>query len=122
LSGALSALTVTMYNPVRGVLAGVPSESLGPGLLLRALAAALIGRLVSLPMALAGGLGIGLIESFLFVNVSNKGAADAVLFLLVLVLLLVRSRTGDRGTVVGGFVPTPRAKPVPAALVDHPLV
>lgn len=122
LSGGLAAVTVAMYNPVRSVIAGTPSETLGPGLLLRALAAALIGRLVSLPLALAGGLGIGLLESFLFVNVENKGAADAVLFLLVLVLLLVRSRTGDRGTVVGGFVPTPRVKPVPRALVDHPLV
>jgi ABC-type branched-subunit amino acid transport system ATPase component/ABC-type branched-subunit amino acid transport system permease subunit len=111
-----------MFNPVRGVLAGIPTEALGPGLLLRALAAALIGRLVSLPMALAGGIGVGLVEALLFVNVSNKGAADAVLFLLVLVLLLVRSRGGDRGAVVGGFVPTPRPKPVPQELADHPLV
>ena len=122
LSGGLAALTVVMFNPVRGVLAGIPAEALGPGLLLRALAAALIGRLVSLPLALAGGLGVGVVEALLVVNVSNKGAADAVLFLLVLVLLLVRSRGGDRETVVGGFVPTPRPKPVPAVLVDHPLV
>jgi ABC-type branched-subunit amino acid transport system ATPase component/ABC-type branched-subunit amino acid transport system permease subunit len=122
LSGGLAALTVVMFNPVRGVLSGVPSEALGPGLLLRALAAALIGRLVSLPLALAGGLAIGVIEALLFVNVDNKGAADAVLFLLVLVLLLVRSRGGDRGTLTGGFVPTPRGKPVPAVLADHRLV
>jgi ABC-type branched-subunit amino acid transport system ATPase component/ABC-type branched-subunit amino acid transport system permease subunit len=122
LSGALAALTVVMLNPIRGVLAGIPTEALGPGLLLRALAAALIGRLVSLPMALAGGLGVGLVEAFLVVNVSNKGAADAVLFLLVLVLLLVRSRGGNREAMVGGFVPTPRPKPVPAVLADHPLV
>jgi ABC-type branched-subunit amino acid transport system ATPase component/ABC-type branched-subunit amino acid transport system permease subunit len=122
ISGSLSALTVSMYNPVRGVLAGIPSEALGPGLLLRALAAALIGRLVSLPMALAGGLGVGLIEALLFVNVANKGAADAVLFLLVLVMLVVRSRGGDKETVVGGFVPTPRPKAVPAVLADHVLV
>jgi ABC-type branched-subunit amino acid transport system permease subunit/ABC-type branched-subunit amino acid transport system ATPase component len=117
ISGALAALTVVMFNPVRGVLAGLPSEALGPGLLLRALAAALIGRLVSLPLALAGGIGIGVLEALLVVNVSNKGAADAVLFLLVLVLLLVRARSGD--AVVGGFVPTPRPKPVPAALRGH---
>ena len=122
LSGALAALTVAMYNPVHSVLAGTPSETLGPGLLLRALAAALIGRLVSLPMALAGGVGVGLLESLLVVNVQNKGAADAVLFLLVLVMLLVRARTADRGTIVGGFVPTPRAKPVPAVLREHALV
>jgi ABC-type branched-subunit amino acid transport system ATPase component/ABC-type branched-subunit amino acid transport system permease subunit len=122
LSGALAALTVVMFNPVRGVIAGIPSQTLGPGLLLRALAAALIGRLVSLPLALAGGLGIGVLEALLVVNVSNKGAADAVLFALVLVVLLIRSRSGERGSFTGGFVPTPRPKPVPAALADHPLV
>jgi ABC-type branched-subunit amino acid transport system ATPase component/ABC-type branched-subunit amino acid transport system permease subunit len=122
LSGALAALTVVMFNPVRGVIAGIPSVALGPGLLLRALAAALIGRLVSLPLALAGGIGVGVIEALLVVNVANKGAADAALFLLVLVLLLVRTRGGDRMSAVAGFVPTPRLKPVPAALADHPLV
>jgi ABC-type branched-subunit amino acid transport system ATPase component/ABC-type branched-subunit amino acid transport system permease subunit len=122
ISGGLAALSVVMSNPIRGVIAGSPSEALGPGLLLRALAAALIGRLVSLPMALAGGVGIGLIEAMLFVNVTNKGTADLALFLLVLGLLLFRARGGDRGTIVGGFVPTPRPKPVPAVLVDHPLV
>lgn len=122
LSGALAALTVVMFNPVRGVLAGIPSQALGPGLLLRALAAALIGRLVSLPMALAGGLGIGVLEALLVVNVSNKGAADAVLFVLVVGVLLFRSRRGEKGTFTGGFVPTPRPRPVPAVLADHLLV
>jgi ABC-type branched-subunit amino acid transport system permease subunit/ABC-type branched-subunit amino acid transport system ATPase component len=122
LSGALAALTVVMFNPVRGVIAGIPSQALGPGLLLRALAAALIGGLVSLPLALAGGILIGVSEALLLVNVDNKGAADAVLFLLILVVLLVRTRKGERGTFTGGFVPTPRPKPVPAALADHPLV
>lgn len=122
LSGALGALTVVMFNPVRGVLAGIPSEALGPGLLLRALAAALIGRLVSLPMALAGGLGVGLVEALLVVNVDNKGAADAVLFVLVLALLLLRVRRGERESGAGGFVPTPRGRPVPTVLAGHPVV
>jgi ABC-type branched-subunit amino acid transport system permease subunit/ABC-type branched-subunit amino acid transport system ATPase component len=121
LGGALAALTVVLYNPLRGVLAGVPQPALGPGLLLRALAAALIGRLVSLPWALAGGLAIGVVEALLFVNSSNPGAADAVLFALVLGLLLVRGASA-RDFRIDGFVPTPRTAPVPPSLRGHPLV
>jgi ABC-type branched-subunit amino acid transport system ATPase component/ABC-type branched-subunit amino acid transport system permease subunit len=37
-------------------------------------------------------------------------------------MLLIRSRGGDRGIADTGFVPTPRPKPVPAVLANHPLV
>ncbi len=121
IGGALAALTVVLYNPLRGVLAGVPQPALGPGLLLRALAAALIGRLVSLPWALAGGVAIGIVEALLFVNSSNPGAADAVLFALVLGLLLVRGASA-KDFRIDGFVPTPRTAPVPPSLRGHPLV
>ena len=121
IGGALAALTVVLYNPLRGVLAGVPQPALGPGLLLRALAAALIGRLVSLPWALAGGVAIGIVEALLFVNSSNPGAADAVLFALVLGLLLVRGAS-TKDFRVDGFVPTPRTAPVPLVLRGHRLV
>lgn len=115
IGGALAALTVVLYNPIRGVLAGVPQPALGPGLLLRALAAALVGRLISLPWALAGGVAIGVVEALLFVNSSNPGAADAVLFALVLVLLLVRG-AATREFRLEGFVPTPRPGPIPLVL------
>jgi ABC-type branched-subunit amino acid transport system ATPase component/ABC-type branched-subunit amino acid transport system permease subunit len=85
------------------------------------LAAALIGRLVSLPWALIGGIAIGVVEALLFVNVANKGAADAVLFGLVLVLLLVRRRSSQEFREEG-FVPTPRPLPVPATLLGTPVL
>ena len=68
--------------------------------------------LVSLPLALAGGLVIGIVEAVLFVNVPNPGAVDLVLFLAVLVLVFIRggSRVEETGTwslspKVKGFVP-----------------
>lgn len=92
LAGVLSTLTVILVNPLRNVAVGglAVSEALGPGLLLRALAAALVGRLVSLPLALVGGIGIGVVEALVFANVADPSWAELLLFLLVLVLVLVR--------------------------------
>src|SRR5207302_5524179 len=62
LAGVLSTLTAVLINPLRATVVGLPSQALGPGLLLRALTAALVGNLTSLPLALAGGVGVGLVE------------------------------------------------------------
>ena len=102
LAGVLATVAVVIANPIRGVLVGGTfaagsSVALGPSLLLRALAAALVGRMRSLPLALAGGVAIGVVEAVLLVNVSSPRLMDFVLFLAVLglVLGLGRSATGD---------------------------
>jgi ABC-type branched-subunit amino acid transport system ATPase component/ABC-type branched-subunit amino acid transport system permease subunit len=115
LAGVLSTLTAVLVNPLRNVNVGlVTGESLGPGLLLRALAAALVGRLVSVPLALAGGIGVGVIEAVLFANVAKPSWAELVLFLGVLILLVVRGRSG---LLEGGLESLgPRIRPVSAEL------
>jgi ABC-type branched-subunit amino acid transport system permease subunit len=98
LAGVLSTLTAVLINPIRGTIVGLPAPALGPGLLLRALAAALVGRLTSVPLALAGGIGIGVIEAIIFANSTKPGTADMVMFVIVLVLVLLqRSRESDEG-------------------------
>jgi ABC-type branched-subunit amino acid transport system ATPase component/ABC-type branched-subunit amino acid transport system permease subunit len=111
LAGVLATLTAVLINPVRGTIVGVPSTALGPSLLLRALAAALVGGLTSVSWALAGGVAIGIVEAVMFVNVKNPGAVDAVLFVVVLVLVLVRARRSSQGQ--GGWSLTPRVSGVP---------
>ncbi|WP_436793878.1 ABC transporter permease subunit [Actinospongicola halichondriae] len=100
LAGVLSTLTVILVNPLRNVNVGglAISEALGPGLLLRALAAALVGRLVSLPLALVGGIGIGIVEALVFANVADPSWSELLLFLLVLTLVLVRGGDEDQET------------------------
>jgi ABC-type branched-subunit amino acid transport system ATPase component/ABC-type branched-subunit amino acid transport system permease subunit len=120
LGGALAAITVVLYNPIRGVLVGLPQDPFGPGILLPSLAAALVGRMTSLPWALAGGLGMGVLESFINVNTTNGGAADAIFFVVILVLLLVR-KVGDSGAQSEALVAIPRPKPIPAALLERRL-
>jgi len=116
LSGVLATVTAVLVNPIRGVVVGSDfSAALGPGLLLRALAAALVGGMVSLPLALAGGVAVGVVEALLFVNVGDPGAVDLVLFLAVLVLVFVR-----RGQVWSGETGTwslsPKVRPIPERL------
>ena len=107
LAGMLATLTVVLVNPLKATVAGVPSLALGPGLLLRALVAVLIGRFVSLPWTVAGGVAVGVLESLLYANVQNPGAPDMALLVLAAVLVLWRGRTMvvDHG---GSWFDTPR--------------
>ncbi|MGH2685420.1 MAG: ABC transporter permease subunit [Actinomycetota bacterium] len=116
LSGVLATVTAVLINPIRGVVVGSDfSVALGPGLLLRALAAALVGGMVSLPLALAGGIAVGVVEAILFVNAGDPGAVDIVLFVAVLALVFLR-----RGRVWAGETGTwslsPKVRPIPERL------
>ncbi|MCW2622601.1 MAG: transporter related, partial [Frankiales bacterium] len=112
-AGGMAVLTVVLLDPLRSTLVGFPSPSVGPSLLLRALAAALVGGLVSLPLALVGGLLVGVLEAVVFANAANPGTVDAVLFVIVVVLILRQGATGDDRS--GGFALGPRVRPVPTA-------
>lgn len=109
LSGVMATVTAVLVNPLRGVIPGSDfSAALGPGLMLRALTAALIGGMSSIPLALVGGVGIGIVEALLFLNVGDPGVADLALFLAVLVFVLVRRQqlglTGETGLSLAGRV------------------
>src|SRR5438067_3797270 len=114
LAGVLATLTAVLINPLRGTIVGLPSQALGPSLLLRALAAGLFGGLMSVSWALAGGVIIGVGEAIVFANVRNPGVADAVLFALVLVLVLLR--VGRSAQEEGGWSLTPRVAALPERL------
>ena len=114
LAGVLSTLTAVLVFPLRSVNLGLPSQALGAGLLLRALTAALVGRLVSLPLALAGGITIGVVEAVCFANVDRPGVVDALLFAAVLALVLFRRvDVRDEG---GAWSLSPRVRPIPETL------
>ena len=123
-AGAFAAVSVVLILPLLGLQAGPQvTQVIGVGMLLRALTAALIGRLHSLPVTLAGGLGIGVVEAIILRNQSRDGLLDSpavvnvVLFVVVLVAVLFqarRSRADDEGT----FSFAPRVKPIPANIAN----
>jgi branched-subunit amino acid ABC-type transport system permease component/ABC-type branched-subunit amino acid transport system ATPase component len=57
-----------------------------------ALAAALVGGFRSLPLTLLGGLGIGILESEATRFISAPGWSDAVSFIVIILILVVRGR------------------------------
>src|SRR5581483_9444250 len=113
LAGAVAAFTAILVLPTRG-FASV--QSLGPGLLLRALAAAVIARMESLPVALGAGVGVGVIEQVVLWNKPQGGVADAVLFGIILVALLAQRQLRGRGAEQGSWVAVQAWPPPPARL------
>jgi ABC-type branched-subunit amino acid transport system ATPase component/branched-subunit amino acid ABC-type transport system permease component len=112
IAGALAAYTAILVLPTRGFSTGA---FLGPGLLLRGLACAVVGRMVNLPRAVAAGLALGVAEQLLLANYPSGGLVEVVLFLVILVALASqrarRGRTEDKSSwsAVQAFRPLPRA-------------
>lgn len=111
LAAILATLTTVLINPLRGTIVGLPSQALGPSLLLRALTAGMVGGLVSLPRTLIGGVLVGVAEAVLFVNVSSPGIVDLVLFVAVLALVLTRKGIADEESRSWSLSPKVRAIP-----------
>jgi len=115
-AGFLAALSMILTIPLTSSTT-TDTITVGPGVLLRAIVAALIGSMRSMPRALVGGVAIGVTEAILYYNYpSQVGLLDGVLFVAVLVILLVSGRR-DRDTEhVDNWSFSPRVRPVPANL------
>jgi ABC-type branched-subunit amino acid transport system ATPase component/ABC-type branched-subunit amino acid transport system permease subunit len=86
--------------------------SIGPDTLLRGLAAALVGRMVSFPKAVVAAVVIGVVDQILFYNfTSETGLVQFLLFLAVLVLVARVSRSADAGAQSFQFAPRVHAIP-----------
>ncbi|TML65117.1 MAG: ATP-binding cassette domain-containing protein [Actinobacteria bacterium] len=95
LAGLLSAVTAILASPGR---ANAFSQALGPELLLRALAAALIGAMTSFVVAFLAGIGLGVLESVLVWNVRQASTVEVAMFVVLLIALLLRVRALRKGS------------------------
>jgi ABC-type branched-subunit amino acid transport system ATPase component/ABC-type branched-subunit amino acid transport system permease subunit len=113
LAGLISTISVYLIASQRNATTRL--VDIGPNTLLRALAAALIGGMVSFPIAAVGAVAIGVVESLVFFNFpSESGLIEFVLFVVV---LLLAARTGRRSESGGeSFSFAPRAQAVPERL------
>jgi branched-subunit amino acid ABC-type transport system permease component len=89
LAGALAVFSAALLIPSKGA---VTPESIGPDLLLRALAAAAIVRFRSISGALGIAIAIGVTEQVLATNPDANGYIEVVVFAAVLVSLLATRR------------------------------
>ena len=110
IAGALSALTAILIFPTQSFLS---AESFGPDLMLRALAAAVIARMNSLPIALGAGLFVGEIEAILYYNNPSSGSVEAILFVLIVVALLLQPNVGARRSEQGTWAALQGWRPIP---------
>jgi ABC-type branched-subunit amino acid transport system ATPase component/ABC-type branched-subunit amino acid transport system permease subunit len=102
LAGALAAITAVLQSPSVGQF---NAASLGPSQLFLALGAAAFGAFTSIPMALVGGLVIGVADHLALASSSNAGTARLVVFALVLGVIFVRGRLiGSVFATTGGGV------------------
>jgi ABC-type branched-subunit amino acid transport system ATPase component/branched-subunit amino acid ABC-type transport system permease component len=122
IAGGLSGLGVLLRLPIQGVAIGAV---LGPSLLLRALAAGVVGRMEKLPVAFAAALGIGMLEQAVLYRTGRTLIVDGVLFFIILVGLLVQrrgatSRADDMD--VSTWTATKEVRPIPRELRRDPIV
>jgi ABC-type branched-subunit amino acid transport system ATPase component/ABC-type branched-subunit amino acid transport system permease subunit len=112
LAGGVAAYTAILVLPTRSFIS---ASFLGPGLLLRALACAVVARMTSLPVALVAGLGLGVVEQVLLANYPSGGVVEAVLFLAILAALLLQRTRSGRGEEKGTWAAVQPWAPLPDA-------
>ncbi len=119
-AGGLSALTFVLKAPFAG---STPGGLAGPTLLLPALAAAVLARMESLPVAFLAGAGLGVIEQLVLWNGNVPSAADVVFLVVILLGLLARRQRVGRGTEEqAAWLEVAVARPVPTELRHLPEV
>jgi branched-chain amino acid transport system permease protein len=122
-AGALAALTFVLKAPFQGVTPGLAGA--GPLLLLPALAAAVVARMESLPMAFFAGIGLGIMEAIIGWNTPGSPTIQYVAFLVVILAALLLqsgklSRAQESGTSTWSSLGV--LKPTPDELIGLPEV
>jgi ABC-type branched-subunit amino acid transport system ATPase component/ABC-type branched-subunit amino acid transport system permease subunit len=121
LAALCSGLAVFLRGPVVGIAIGT---NLSPVLLLYGLAAAIVARMESLPVALGAGMAIGVMEQGSFFSTSRPDLSAGLVLPVLLVALLRRRRALARAadTGVSSFRALREYRPVPVELRGLPKV
>jgi branched-chain amino acid transport system permease protein len=121
-AGGLSTITFITRAPFTGVTPD-PTALTGATAILPGLAVAVIARFKSLPIALVGGIGLGIAEWTIRWNVTAESIFD-VLFLAVILLslLLRRDQTSRAETGESSWDSTGIMRPIPKELRGLPEV
>jgi ABC-type branched-subunit amino acid transport system ATPase component/ABC-type branched-subunit amino acid transport system permease subunit len=110
-AGGVAALAVTLQAPSAGVPLNVAA---GPAILLPSLAAAIVAGMRSMPGAFLAGIGLGVIESVVRLDVSKQSVEEPIFLGIILLALLVQHRGESRAeaddasfTAIGATHPLP---------------
>ncbi|MFT5221991.1 MAG: ABC-type branched-subunit amino acid transport system ATPase component [Glaciecola sp.] len=117
IAGALSTVSAVLTQPTQ---AFVDPNNFGPGLLLRAMAGAVLARMESLPRALMAGVGLGVVEQIISWNVSRSGIVEAALFAIILLALLFQRGLRSREQEQSQWAAVDVLRPLPTAVRSLP--
>ncbi|GIH02427.1 hypothetical protein Rhe02_04940 [Rhizocola hellebori] len=92
-AGGVAAFSAILVTPTQGAQS---IETLGPELLLRGLAGAVVARLSSIPIAFAASLGIGVLEQILLAQSGGPGLVEVGLGAVIVVALLAQPKLSGR--------------------------
>jgi ABC-type branched-subunit amino acid transport system ATPase component/ABC-type branched-subunit amino acid transport system permease subunit len=116
LAGLIATLTMVLVAGTSGTTRDL--AVLGPGTLVRAMAAAVIARLVSIPRAVLAGVGIGVAQAVLQFNfLDQPGLIDFILLITVLAAVWFQRRSQVDESRTYSF--TPVSRPIPAHLLER---
>jgi len=124
LAAVLSTLAVLFQVPVQGFVGFQTVTGGGTELLLKALAAAVIGRMESLPRTAIAAIAIGIFESLATWTFANAAVVDASLVVVIVVALLLQ-RSGPqavRDADTATWRSVAAVRPVPRQLARLPEV
>jgi branched-chain amino acid transport system permease protein len=123
IAGGMAVLTYMLSAPFEGVKPGIASN--GPTVLLPLLAAAVVARMESLPMAFGAAVGLGITEQLVHWNTPNHPAFIYVVYLaVILAALLAQSGKLSRAQAPGtsSWSAVSALKPIPEELRRIPEV
>ena len=121
IAGAVAAFSAILVTPTT---AGQSLDTLGPDILLKGLAGAVIARMTSIPIAVVASLGVGVLEQLLLSNPDTRNMVPLALGVIIVGALLTQPALGRAARERVGWqriAMAPAAEGVPAA-VGRPLV
>ncbi len=116
IAAGMAGLATVLRLPIQGVPIG---SVLGPVLLFRALAAAVIGRMENLAVTFTAAVILGMVQQAALFETGNSAASDAVLFAVIIVALLVQRGGGlERARLTGAstWAAIREVRPIPREL------
>jgi ABC-type branched-subunit amino acid transport system ATPase component/ABC-type branched-subunit amino acid transport system permease subunit len=119
IAGALSAFTAILTAPTQGF---ATADTFGPALLLRALTAAVVARMNSLPAAMLGGVGLGIVEQILLWNYPRSGLVEVTLFVIILGVLLLQQQRAGRDEERGSWAAVQALRAIPQKIAELPVM
>ncbi len=120
IAGGLSAFAAVLNGPTT---TSFNAQAAGPYLLMLTMGAAAFGAFVSFPVAVAGGIGLGLVYQVVAAETNNAGTAELAVFGVILLAILVRGRAIGRAFATeGAAVPERPGLRVPEVLKNSMLL